>query len=591
MVISAAITFFNLGNTHYPKSAFHGEINQPVILVFNQTMPFDAVVYLNGENVDQGFEVYSFIGDDNEWQLCHEELTEKALSWTWFDLGVSSQVLMIKPTTADLSILEMSFISGRYLVSPQSVSNPEAEALFDEQELVSKYRLYNEIMFFDEELHALTAYDFIHGMPPVELTHPPLGKSIIAIGIRLFGMTPFGWRFMCAMFGVLLIVPLYALAKLMFDSQWLAFFATFVFSFDFMRFVQSRVATLDIFLVTFIICMYLFMYKYMQTDPVDRLSRKALFYLGASGVFMGIAIAVKWSAAFAGLGLGALFVLAWHDAVPHYAGAITKQGANDHASKPAHKTDQTTEHASKPVHKTDRANEHSFIRALKTDKANEYSFKKDLAFTVQFCVIFFGIVPIAIYFLSYIPFARASGMPWLESIFHNQVEIFSHHAFLHGTHEFQSSWWQWPFDIRPVQYFATPMPDGSAGAINAFGSPALIWGGLLALVWCVKRCFWDKDQTARFLCIAWVAQILPWVFITRFAFIYHYFPCVPFLALMVAYFIKTRPQPHQWRYALAFGALVIIMFVVFFPVLYGMPISNHEYISRLQWLPGWRFID
>jgi len=169
--------------------------------------------------------------------------------------------------------------------------------------------------------------------------------------------------------------------------------------------------------------------------------------------------------------------------------------------------------------------------------------------------------------------------------------MFSHHAYLTDTHEYQSAWWSWPFDIQPVSYSLVALPDGTAGGMVSFGSPVLWGGGVLALIWCLKRWFFGKDKTARFLCVAWIAQILPWAFITRSSFIYHYFPCIPFLALMAVYFIKTRPIKRQWRYALAYGALALIMFAVFYPVLGGMSVSSINYVKALQWLPNWRFVN
>ena len=56
--------------------------------------------------------------------------------------------------------------------------------------------------YFDEIYHARTAYEHIHGIRPYENTHPPLGKILIGIRIRLFGMTPFGWRFIGTLLGV-----------------------------------------------------------------------------------------------------------------------------------------------------------------------------------------------------------------------------------------------------------------------------------------------------------------------------------------------------------------------------------------------------
>ena len=53
----------------------------------------------------------------------------------------------------------------------------------------------------------------MHGLNTYEWTHPPLGKVMMMIGIQLFGMTPFGWRFMGALMGVLMLPLLYLIVK------------------------------------------------------------------------------------------------------------------------------------------------------------------------------------------------------------------------------------------------------------------------------------------------------------------------------------------------------------------------------------------
>ena len=549
-------------------------------------------MYLNGENTDQHFGVL-FMNDIGEWELCHEESTaDKAFRWSGFLLDVTTQYIMIIPGTPGLTILEAAFYSNGNHIMPTGYNPEESKALFDEPELVPEYPFFTNSMFFDENLHALTAYEFIHGKPPVEVTHPPLGKILIALGIRIFGMSPFGWRIMCALFGVLLIMPLYALAKYMFGSRLLAFLTAFIFTFDFMRFVQSRIASLDIFLVAFVICMYLFMYKYIQifrqkdsqtvrqtnrqTDkdcqpiPEERLNKKALLYLGCSGAFMGLAIAVKWSAAFAGLGIGALFAMAWYEARPRYDSQ--KRNAKLHLGN---------------LRGQNAKEKQEFHDAGETHVGK---YKKDLIRTGLWCILFFVVVPMVIYCLSYIPFSRASGLRWPNGIIQNQADMFSHHAYLTDRHEYQSGWWTWPFNIRPMSYSLVALPDGTAGGMVTFGNPVVWWAGVIALIWCLKRWFFDKDKTARFLCISWTAQILPWVFITRSSFIYHYFPCVPFLTLMTVYFIKIKPTKQQWRYALAYGVLALVLFAVFYPVLGGMSASSLDYVKGLQWLPGWRFV-
>ena len=50
------------------------------------------------------------------------------------------------------------------------------------------------------------------------------------VGIQLFGMTPFGWRFMGALMGVLMVPLMYLLTKQLTKSTKLSFTAMFLLS-------------------------------------------------------------------------------------------------------------------------------------------------------------------------------------------------------------------------------------------------------------------------------------------------------------------------------------------------------------------------
>jgi predicted membrane-bound mannosyltransferase len=80
------------------------------------------------------------------------------------------------------------------------------------------------------DLHARTAYEHIRGIYPYEITHPPLGKLILGLGIRLFGMTPFGWRFMGTLFGVLMLPILYCFLKNLFGKTAVSVCGTLLFA-------------------------------------------------------------------------------------------------------------------------------------------------------------------------------------------------------------------------------------------------------------------------------------------------------------------------------------------------------------------------
>ena len=540
VVISALMTFFNLGDSSFPQTSYSFADNEPVFIDFGKTINFQGAVFLNGGSPYAGFRLYSWDGE-NVINPLQEETRNIHFRWLAFTFETRTRYVVIEPTAPNISILEMGFLSNNKFIEPVSFSTSEAVTMFDEQSLIPENPSYMNDMNFDETHHALTAYDFIHNQQPREWTHPPFGKSIIATGIRMFGMTPFGWRFMCALFGIIMIIPLYLLGKFMFGSRIPAFAAAFVFAFDFMHFVQARVATLDTFLVTFIIFMYLFMYKYIKIEPEKRLEPKSLVCLALSGAFMGLAISVKWQGVYAGLGLAALFALTWYDSKTHYD----------------------------------------------THKRKE-SLIKDFSKTAKWCALFFVAIPLAIYCVSYIPFVRASGLRWPKGIIDSQLDMLNFHTNLAEDNDYQSRWWTWPLNLRPIYYYRLNKGDGVYRGINSFGNPALWWGGLLALLWCIKRWIADHDKTARFLVVTWTSQIMPWVFVDRSTFIYHYFPCVPFLALMTAHFINTRPEKHKMKYALAYCVLVFALFIMFYPTLSGM-IVDVDYIAGLEWLPGWQF--
>lgn len=143
---------------------------------------------------------------------------------------------------------------------------------------------------FDEIYYAKNAASLIdHG---VELdaagqadfiVHPPLGKWIIGIGIKLFGNNEFGWRIMAALIGSASVLLIFLIAQKLFQSLFLSNTAALLMSFDGLHLVMSRVALLDIFLMFFILLTF---YLILLNN-----------YLLAS-VVLGLAGATKWSGFF-----------------------------------------------------------------------------------------------------------------------------------------------------------------------------------------------------------------------------------------------------------------------------------------------------
>lgn len=115
------------------------------------------------------------------------------------------------------------------------------------------------------------------------VVHPPFGKWLIGIGIKLFGNNEFGWRVIAAVIGSASVLLIYLIVQRLFKSLFLSNIAAALFALDGLHLVMSRVALLDIFLMFFILLAF---YLILRND------------LWLSGVVIGLAAATKWSAVF-----------------------------------------------------------------------------------------------------------------------------------------------------------------------------------------------------------------------------------------------------------------------------------------------------
>jgi len=143
---------------------------------------------------------------------------------------------------------------------------------------------------FDEIYYAKNAFSLISSGVELDqeggaefVVHPPLGKWLIGIGIKLFGNNEFGWRSSSALFGSASVLLIYLIAKRLFKSEFLALSAALLMALDGLSLVMSRVALLDIFLMFFVLLTFYFLLK---ED----------YWL--SGLAIGLGVSTKWSAAF-----------------------------------------------------------------------------------------------------------------------------------------------------------------------------------------------------------------------------------------------------------------------------------------------------
>lgn len=444
-------------------------------------------------------------------------------------------------THLELGELALLDAQGERIAVREITGPASAAALCDEADTMPASSTYYNSSYFDEIYHARTAYEHLRGVYPYEVSHPPLGKVILSLGIRLFGMTPLGWRCMGALFGVAMLPLMWDLLRRMFRDDRVALCGTALLACDFMHLTQTRIATIDSFATLFILLMYLFLYRYFTEGR--------LRHLAACGVAFGVGAATKWTCLYAGAGLGVLWALHW-----------VFQGVQAHRDGDGRR----------------------YVRRL--------------ILNIGFCLVFFVLVPGMIYYASYYPYGAARGLhgagmyftrEYAAIVLENQRFMFTYHAGLVATHPYSSRWWQWLLDLRPILYYLS-YGDGTVSTIGAFVNPLLCWGGLLALPVLAYRAV-RHDRTALFLLVGYLAQVLPWVFISRLTFEYHYFAATLFLVLALGYVFDRLRQRGYFGIVYAFTAASGALFALFYPVLTGVTVSRSYAWNVLKWLPDWPF--
>ena len=173
----------------------------------------------------------------------------------------------------------------------------------------------------------------------------------------------------------------------------------------------------------------------------------------------------------------------------------------------------------------------------------------------------------------------------------NQEYMFNYHSGVVATHPYSSRWYQWLLDIRPILYYLQYLPDGMRSSFGAFVNPALCWGGFMALFALLYLALARRDETAAFILLGYLAQLVPWMFVSRLTFEYHYFPCTVFLVLAMGYVFSIFCQNgrHGRRCVWGFALGSLALFALFYPALSGLPVNNALATRLLGWLPSWPF--
>lgn len=120
-------------------------------------------------------------------------------------------------------------------------------------------------LIFDEKYY-VNAARVILGIPPGQgvyqerafgldpnTEHPPLAKLVVAGSMLLLGDNPFGWRIPSVLLGTASLLLLYGIARRLGADAYTGLLAASLLAFDNLAFVHSRIFTLDIFQLAFML--------------------------------------------------------------------------------------------------------------------------------------------------------------------------------------------------------------------------------------------------------------------------------------------------------------------------------------------------
>ena len=369
------------------------------------------------------------------------------------------------------------------------------------------------IMYYDEGLYVPEARAFSHwAIDEPTRTHnlarPPFGKMLMAVGIKVAGDTPFGWRVGCAVCGALTLVAVYFWTLLLLGDPRAAALAAVLTLLNNFLFVMSRVGMMDSFLVFFLMWSIL---AYTAAIALDvSLGRRRLL-LACCGLLIGLGAAVKWNA------IDTLAVLVLVSVALLWA---------------ARRSPDSIPSLSRYARNMQRIGVPSLLLGL-------------------------FVAPVIFYSLTYWPLCRILGRPF------NFAEVLGIHRYMWylSTHwatnkAITSAWYTWPFSLSPQRALS-----------YLLANPVVAWGGIIALLLCLWRFAKTPALPEGLVLLLFAANFFQWAVTPEKGLVYYYYyPAVMILGVAIAVALRSLPRSiFGVRISLVVVVLAAAVFLWCFP--------------------------
>ena len=414
---------------------------------------------------------------------------------------------------------------------------------------------------FDEVFYPVFALNYLGGDIFFSV-HPPLGSYILTFGILLYDflpwtgsidfslaelgdLNPLSYRWIGAVSGIGLIYVGYRLALEIYHKKLFALLVALFFTLDGSLLVDSRFGLINIYLTLFGFTSLLFFITGIKAQSIGKLL--------LSGLMLGAVISIKWN------GLGFWLTLMFF----------------------------------------------SFVIFLIKRSMLDSNGKYDNPDIRQILLVF--LTPFIVYFIL-----------WFPDILHNEMTFFDKHSQMisyhfdktdQKAHPYSSSWYTWPFMIRPIGYFfdsetiinAQGISSELFKAIHLFPNPALNFLSLISVILLTFKWIDILSQSinnrkaqedlypASLILMGFYANFLPWALASRSTFLYHYQPaaCFAFMALafMLCRLINKGKIANMSLYYASLG-LILVSGLYWLPLQLGLEISSKSFYLRM-WFETW----
>ncbi|MBD2177393.1 phospholipid carrier-dependent glycosyltransferase [Pseudanabaena sp. FACHB-1998] len=394
---------------------------------------------------------------------------------------------------------------------------------------------------FDEVYYPKFAQNYLRGEPFFD-AHPPLAKYIIALGIKIFGYAPFGYRCMTALAGSLLPLVTYEFVWQLSNRRSWAWLTGWFVAMDGLLLVESRFGLINTYILLFGMLSQLCMVLALKR------SRQRWIWAIATGFMLGASVSVKWTGLAYIVGIVAIAGYAWSryrqtlNSPQIIIGLIIVPIAFYFAQWIPHLM-LNPERDIWELHRQ-MIGFHQNLGVGKTEPVHPYcSPWWSWVLLIRPIAYFFEVRP-----NSMVEFVHAMGNPflyWLSAI-----------ALLISLTYLVASKFRFP------PQFITNIPPRERSQL-----------------------FWFAFYGVS----SFLAHWLPWSLSKRCIFLYHYMPASLFafatLALLVSLTWRSTYANIRAIGSMIF-VLVAIAFLFWLPLYIGLPISS-GYMPVLMWLPSW----